>query len=300
MTKVRASLAIGMILGLGLTGCAVNEEGAGASAVEKQTLNQKLHDALPEDVKSSGTLVAVNSGSFPPYTIIGENGKMDGATVDFGTALGELIGVQIEYKTVDGIASMISGLEAKRYSLDLGPVGDFKARQEKVTFVDWIQEHVVFAVREGNPEAITGLDSTCGKRVGVAAGGSAERVINEQSKKCVEDGKPAVVVQSYKDQPSSVLALHSGRLDAVFSSQAPLTYFMKQAGEGLELAGLGQANGFGDMHMGMVFPKDSQLPEVILEAMKVLYENGTYDRIMEKHGLSANKTDQPGINLGVS
>ena len=58
------------------------------------------------------------------------------------------------------------------------------------------------------------------------AGGSAERVIKDQAEKCKADGKEAITVQSYTDQPSSILAVRSKRADAFFSSQAPLTYFV--------------------------------------------------------------------------
>ena len=49
--------------------------------------------------------------------------------------------------------------------------------------------------------------------------------------------RPAVQVESYKDQPTSILSVQSGRADAFFSSEAPLTYFVKQSGGALELAG---------------------------------------------------------------
>lgn len=303
MKKLKSAIAATSLLALGLTGCAVDSgttESAAATEVEAQTLNQELHDALPADIRDAGKLVAVNNGSFPPYTVVAANGELEGATADLSVALGELLGVEIEHTTVDGLASVLSGMDANRYDLDLGPVGDFKERQEQGTFVDWIQEFVVFAVRAGNPAGITDLDSTCGKRIAVMASGSAENVIKEQSEKCVEDGKAAVEVQSYKDQPSSILAVQSERADAFFSSQAPLTYFVQQSNGTLELAGVGQKNGFDDLYQGAIVPKDSELADVLLEAFEVLFENGTYDRIMENHGLEGNTLDAPGINLGVS
>jgi polar amino acid transport system permease protein len=82
------------------------------------------------------------------------------------------------------------------------------------------------------------------------AGGSAERVIKAQADKCKADGKEPVEVQSYTDQPSSILAVRSKRADAFFSSQAPLTYFVSQANGQLELTGVGQKNGFEDIYPG--------------------------------------------------
>jgi len=294
------------VVALALTGCAVDSSPAGTasgsapSSAAPQAFNQALHDALPEKIKTAKKIVAVNNGSFPPYTIVGANGAMDGATADISQAMGQLLGVEIEHVTVDGLASVLGGMAANRYDMDLGPVGDFKERQKQGTFVDWVQEFVVFAVRKGNPAGISDLQSTCGKKVAVMASGSAEKVIKGHSEKCTAAGKPAVEVQSYKDQPTAVLSVQSSRADAFFSSQAPLTYFVEQAKGALELTGTGQKNGFDDLFQGAVVPKDSPLADVLLKAFNILYKNGTYEKIMKEHKLEGNMIGEPGLNLGVS
>jgi polar amino acid transport system substrate-binding protein len=132
----------------------------------------------------------------------------------------------------------------------------------------------------------------------VMAGGSAERVIQAQSRICQEGGKEPVEVQSYTDQPSSILAVRSKRADAFFSSQAPLTYFVSQANGQLELAGVGASNGFEDIYQGAVVAKGSPLGPLLLDALKVLMADGTYAAIMTKWGLENNMIKEPGINLG--
>lgn len=304
------SLPLAAALALALSACSADpdptasgDDDATASPeanadIPPQELDEELAARLPQDIQDSGTLVSVNNGSFPPYTVVASDNSVTGATADLGVAIGELLGVEIEHRTIDGLASMLSGMEAGRFDLGLGPVGDFPERQEQATFVDWVQEYVVFAVPTGNPEGIVDLDSTCGTRVAVMAAGSAEQVINEQSDRCVEAGEAAVDVQSYRDQPSSILAVQAGRADAFFSSQAPLTYFVDEAGGDLELTGVGQANGFGDLYQGALVPHDSELRDVLLEALQELYDNGTYEAIMTKWGLEGNMLDQPGIDLG--
>jgi polar amino acid transport system substrate-binding protein len=277
--------------------------GAGPSAapVAAQDLDQQLHDRLPEHVRQAGKIVAVNTGSFPPYTIVGaDETALQGATAELSVAIGQLLGVEIEHSTIDGLASVLSGMQAGRYDLDMGPVGDFPERQQQATFVDWVQEYVVFAVQQGNPKGIVDLETACGTRIAVQAAGSAEKVIKEQSTECAAAGRAAIDVQSYKDQPSSILAVQSNRADAFFSSQAPLTYFVEQSDGQLELAGLGKPNGFDDLYQGAVVPKDSPLAGVLLDAFQRLHDNGTYEAIMTKWGLENNMLETPGINLGGS
>lgn len=269
---------------------------AALPAAAQLAQNDELRARLPKEILDKGTMISVNNGSFPPYQIV-EGTNLTGATRDLSDAIGTLLGIEITNTSVAGLPAVLTGIESGRYQFAMGPIGDYPERQAANDFVDWVKEYVVFGVQSGNPAGITDLGSTCGKRIAVMAGGSAENVINEQSANCVANGQPAVQVQSFADQPSSILAVRSNRSDAFFSSQAPLTYFVQQSGGGLELAGVGQDNGFGDINQGAVVAKDSALGPVLLEAFEILMENGTYQEIMAKWGLEGNMTDKPGINL---
>ncbi|MER8704213.1 MULTISPECIES: ABC transporter substrate-binding protein [unclassified Mesorhizobium] len=268
-----------------------------AQDIQKQSVNEDLRARLPEEIRTAGKITAVNNGSFPPYEIV-TGTELSGATRDISDAIGQLLGVEIDHASVAGLPALLSGINAGRYQFAMGPVGDYPDRQKSNDFIDWVREYVVFAVEKGNPQGITSLDTACGKRIAVMSGGSAEKVIKQQAQKCTEGDKPAVEVQSFTDQPSSILAVRSKRSDAFFSSQAPLTYFVEQAKGQLELAGVGQANGFKDIYQGAVVKKGSPLGGVLLDAFKILMKNGTYAAVMKKWGLEKNMIDAPGINQG--
>ncbi|MVA74642.1 transporter substrate-binding domain-containing protein [Auraticoccus sp. F435] len=306
LVAVAAALTVGLV-----SGCSAEDPDVAARqsasadpsssvAIPTQQQDDALRERLPADIREAGRLVSVNSGSFPPYEIIQTDGSASGASADLLTALGELWGVEIEHETVDGLSSVLTGISAGRFEMGFGPVGDFPERQESNDFVDYVQEFVVFAVPAGNPEGITDLDSTCGKRIAVQAGGSAEKVIKQQAETCSEEGQEELQVMSFKDQPQSILSVQSGRADAFFSSQAPLTYFVQQSGGELELAGTGQANGFDTLYQGAVVKKDSELAPVLQDSLEVLFENGTYEAIMIKWGLQDNMLEAPGINLATT
>jgi polar amino acid transport system substrate-binding protein len=272
-------------------------QGAFAQDIQKQSVNDELRARLPKEIVDAGKMTAVNNGSFPPYEIV-TGTELSGATKDISVAIGQLLGIEIDHASVAGLPALLSGIDSGRYQFAMGPVGDYPDRQKSNDFVDWVREYVVFAVQKGNPTGIDSLDTACGKRIAVMSGGSAERVIKGQSEKCVADGKPAVEVQSFTDQPSSILAVRSKRSDAFFSSQAPLTYFVQQANGQLELAAVGKPNGFKDIYQGAVVPKGSPLAEVLRDSFKILMDNGTYAAIMKKWGLENNMIDKPGINQG--
>jgi polar amino acid transport system substrate-binding protein len=269
-----------------------------ASAGAPLAKDPALYAELPASVKAAGHLVSVSSGSFPPYEIVGSTGSsVTGASADMFTAIGQLIGVPVTHVNTGGLPSELAGIQAGRYDFAEGPVGDFTTREGTETFVDWVREHVVFAVPKGNPDHVNSLADICGLRIAVEAGGSAETVVRTQSATCVKLGKKAVDVESYQDQPTAVLAVRSGRADAYFSSEAPLTYFVQQSGGQLQVAGTGSANGFAALFQGAVVPKNSPLAKVLLQAVQKLIADGTYAKIMAKYGLDRNELATPGINL---
>jgi polar amino acid transport system substrate-binding protein len=289
MKKIATAIALALGITAGLA--------QAADAIPTQKVDQALHDRLPAEIKSAGKMTSVNNGSFPPYEIVEGPTSMSGASADLTEALAQLLGIKIEHATVSGLSGVLAGIKSGRYQLAIGPIGDYPDRQAKNDFIDFVQEFVVFAVQKGNPASINGLEDTCGKRIAVMAAGSAEQVIRKQSQVCTDAGKPAVTVQSFTDQPSSILAVRSKRSDAFFSSQAPLVYFVDQAHGQLELTGQGKKNGFGDIFQGTVVPKDSELGKVVLDGYKELFANGTYAAIMKKWKLDGNKIAEPGVNL---
>jgi len=268
------------------------------ASLPQQSFSQELHDSLPEKIRQANKIVAAHSGSFPPYTILHGDDRLDGAVGDFSQALSEILGVKIEHVRVNGLAAELIGISSGRYDMSLGPIGDYPSRQENADFIDYVQEFVVFAVHKGNPLSINSLDDTCGKRVAVMAAGSAEKVIKDQLDVCMQQGKPAVIVMSYADQPTALLAVRSNRADAFFSSQAPLTYFVSQSDGQLELAATGQANGFGDLFQGLVVSKGSPLGPILQQAFNMLIANGSYEKIMKKWGLEGNMIQSVEMNRG--
>ena len=269
---------------------------AALPAMAQLARNDELRAQLPTEILDKGSMNSVFIGSYPPYSIA-KGAELTGATKDLADAIGTLLGIKIEHTTVNGVSGMLAGILSGRYQFSMGPVADDPERQKSNDFVDWAKENVVFGVKQGNPAGISDLASTCGRRIAVMAGASAEKVIRVQSANCVTTGQPEVQVQAFLDQPTSILAVRANRSDAFFSAQAQLTYFIQQSGGGFELAGVGQANGFGLLHKGAVVPKNSALGPILLKAMTLLMENGTYKEIMKRWGLEGNMTDKPGINL---
>lgn len=275
---------------------ALTSSSALTQEVPTQKVNESIRAILPDNIRERGYIVAVNSGSYPPYQIVLGPDKLDGASNDLAIAIGQLFGLEVQHQTVAGLGAMLAGFDAGRYDMSIGPTGDFPDRRGKIDFIDWVQEYVAFAVQKGNPKNIQSLDDVCGLTIAVMAAGSAERVLKEKASACAKDGKP-VEVQSFPDQNSAILAVRSKRSDGFFSGQAPLTYFVDQSSGVLDLAAANLPNGFGDIYQGSIAPAGSNTSKAILAAFEELNDNGTYATIMKKWGLERNMIAKPGINL---
>jgi polar amino acid transport system substrate-binding protein len=269
---------------------------AQAEDVPVQQVNQDVRALVPQAIRDRGYMVAVNTGSYPPYEIIISPTEVEGAAADLAVAMGQIMGVEIRHQTIGGLAPMLAGLDAGRYDMSVGPIGDFPDRRAKIDFIDWVREYVAFAVQKGNPHNIQSLDDVCGLNIAVMAAGSAERVLKKKVGECEAAGKPTTI-QSFQDQNGAILAVRSKRADGFFSGQAPLTYFVSQAPSLLDLAATNLPNGFGDIYQGGIAPKDSDLGKAMLMSLDMLVENGTYEQIMKKWGLERNMVEKAGVNL---
>ena len=267
-----------------------------AADIPAQAYDKALADRVPQSVRASCVLRNAVNGTFVPYSITKGGGELDGATADFAKAVGEILGLKVVHTPLQGLSAVLLGIRSGRYDVSIAPVGDFPDREEQNDFIDYVQEYVVFAVAKGNPKKVNDISDTCGLRVSVMAAGSAERTIKKQSEACVKAGRPAVTIMSFEGQAAPLLAVRSGRADAFFSSQAPLTYFVNQDKEHLEIAAAGRSNGFGDLYQGAVVAKGSELGPVLLDAFRILHQNGTYEMIMKKWGLDNNILAEPAMN----
>lgn len=267
-------------------------------AVPAAQYSKALHDALPASVLAAGELKMAGI-NFPPYAEFAADGTtVQGLNVDLADAFSTVLGVKVGFAEAASTTGIYSGLASARYDVGVSPYSDTVTTEKSYDFVDWLHEYVAFAVATGNPKQITSLDTACGHAIATLQGGSAATVLKAQSTKCVAEGKSAITVNTFPDQATAILSVQSGRSDAAFSSQVPLTYYVAKSDGALELAGRNQANGFPNLLIGMYVPKGSALSGVLLDVFKSLDLTGTYDALLKKYGLTNNKIAAFGVDLG--
>lgn len=267
--------------------------GSGGSSAKEEvpevSKDAKLAELLPEAIKDAGVIKAATDATYPPMEFLQGGKDLTGFDIDLGNALGELLGVKIEWTNLSA-ASIIPGLENGRFDLAMTAAQDTPERQEFFTFVDYLNSGSDIMVTKGNPKEISDFTSLCGLKLGVQAGTTQLDDAKAASEKECAD-KP-IDVQTFQTNDAANLALNSKRVDAVFA-QSPVNAYVMSVSKG-------QYEVVSDIYnpalIGVCMPKDSELVEAVQAGMQKLIDDGTYDTIVEKWGLESSGVDKATLN----
>lgn len=259
-------------------------------------MQASLHAQLPEKIRSSKTLNLVTDAHYPPCESFAEDNKtMVGFEPDLWDALGQVLGIKIKPVSID-FAGLIPGVKSGRYDVAMECISDSAEREKQVSFVNY-----AYATSEvytlATEKSITNDPLTlCGLKVGVQTGTDFEKAISEiYTPNCTKNGKPAIEQVTLPSADAVLLGLYAGRVDFVLNDAASVDDIRQKAPHPIRTV---QMPLMPKYYLGIVVAKENtQLAQVLLKALNVLHETGTYDKIMEKWDLEAMKLDKPGINL---
>ena len=254
-----------------------------------------LYDRLPASIKASKTVKLVGD-SFPPYRVVGEDGKtVAGVETDLVRALEPILGVRFEQTIVSNLPAILAGIDTGRYDLSSGPLLSTKPREERYDIVTWLLSKPAFMVPVASGRKTSTLEDLCGLRISYAAGSSQEQYVKKVDDRCVAAKRPVTQPVPLPDQNATVLAAQAGRAD-VASMQLSAALYLQRQNPGKFNVQTDQTDQLGVLHLGFVTKKNSELTPVLHEALQKLWASGEYARILEQWGLSAAKADAPRIN----
>ncbi|WP_159097906.1 transporter substrate-binding domain-containing protein [Aminobacter sp. MSH1] len=163
---------------------------------------------LDEGVKAS-TLCATGAHTYcEPNSNVGK-----GILPDINAAWAKEVGLELTVEGMSWDAVMPSAISG-RTDIVAG-LGDLESRREQFNFVDVFVGLFSIIVPAGNPASISSWADLCGKKVSAPHGsGEQEGIEHASEEHCVSQGKPAIVLDLYADQPPAFLAVQSGRSDA--------------------------------------------------------------------------------------
>lgn len=277
------------IAALGLTSCSnpddpkPTDSSASSSEVSipKAEVNQAAVDALPEDVRDAGTLIATMSQGSPPLHFMADDGTTTiGVDAELAVALGESLGLDVTVSS-GPFDAIIPGIAAGKFDIAVSQMSPSTERMKVLDFVDYYQSGSGIGVMPGNPDGLA-MDDLCGKKIGVLKGSFQDlKRLPDMSTECTKAGKEAIIPLTYADMQAPNLALTAGRIDAVYVDGPTLAYAVKQAGQ-IEVLG---EKDISPVSIG--FKKGDGLEKSIQLGLQSLSDEGIYQQILDKWGVGS-------------
>jgi polar amino acid transport system substrate-binding protein len=269
----------------------------GTSTATSPGVDAKAAALVPAALRAKGTIVVATDASTAPFEFVGPDGRtVVGLDPDLASAIFPLLGLKA--KVVNGsFDTIIPGLQSGKYDVGMSSFTDTKEREEVVNFVHYLNAGTQFFGKAEGAPAITSLESMCGLKVAVESGGAEKATAEEQSRKCVADGKPKVALSVFPSQASANLAVLSGRIQVAFLDSPVAAYQVKKSQGKFKLVG----PVFENAPFGIAVPKASgTLSQAILLALKQLMADGRYASVMGRWGLKGSMIDAPSLNAATS
>ncbi|MGK9165200.1 ABC transporter substrate-binding protein [Inquilinus limosus] len=242
---------------------------------------------LPARIKQAGKIVVGTNNNYPPIIFKDPaTNELQGVDIDLAKAIAKQLGVEVEFQEI-AFAQMLPSLQTGRIDMVMAGMSDTPARRDIADFVDYMKSGAQFYTITALAGEIKSTDDLCGKTVGASRSTNWPQQIGEWSDaNCVAKGKPAITVVGTEGSADARTQLKTQRLQAAAQGNETLPYF--QTLEPNTYVPIGEA--FTESLVGIpVLKSEPQLRDAVKAAVEKLQADGTYDQILAKYGLQANK-----------
>lgn len=270
--KLKKALGLIMACTMALTvftGCGNTKEES------KNETTQEATDTSWEDLKSKGTLKIGMCPEYPPFESINDSGEIEGFDVDLATAIGEEMGIKVEFANIPW-EGLISGLNNSEFDMIMSAMSpeEASAAKDSVELSDnYYDITTVMAVR-ADDDSIKAKEDLTGKTIGYQTGSSSEQV----AAKLKDMGIEVKAENPYNRNSDAFADLENGRIDAVIVS---FPYAVTQSKEDKNFKVVNDA--IDKTSVVAVVKKGSKsIIEEYNKALKTVRDSGKYKEIERK------------------
>lgn len=276
-SKLIALAAVGvMVAALGIFGCSsgsssASSASASASASSASASTSASSAATEMKLLESGKLIIGTSPDFPPFENL-ENGEFVGLDMEIAKAIGEKLGLEVEFKSLqfDAIIPAV----AAGGQVDCG-ISGFTVDPERAKEIDfsttyYIDDQAIAAMKDSAITAENVDEALAKATVAVQSGTSGEAYIQENY--------PEATIQPYGNSTDAFAAMQAGQADAVCTNAAVVN---KMLADAYQDAVVVKSIATGEEY-AMVIAKDNPaLTKALNEAIAELEADGTLQRLIE-------------------
>lgn len=252
---------------------------------------------LPKPVQDRGSLRVGSDIAYAPMEFFKEGTEeAQGVDVEICQAIAATFGEGFKCEFRNAVFdTLITGVKAGRFDVIMSSMTDNAERQKEVDFVDYFSAGSSVLVKKGNPERITSLNDVCGKTVALQRGTTNEELATEQSKTCTAQARPALNVLAFDTDPEAQQQVKVGRAVADIADFPVAAYSARTSGGGNDFEVVGEQ--IDPAPYGIAVAKnETALRDAVQAGLRAIIADGTYDRILEKWGVSRGALKSADIN----
>lgn len=269
-----------------LTACGGDDAPGPRAGADRTAASADL--GLVED----GVLTIGIDATYPPMEYR-EGGELQGVNVDLVTDLAQRLGLRAEFVDI-AFDDLRPAAAANQIDVISSSMTDTAARQADVDFVDYFVAGAQLLVRSDGGVDPTSPDSWCGLRAATTSGTTDGDIVEAQSDLCVAAGrKPVTFVDvAYTKSVEEVLA---GRADFGVEDLPAAVYLAGASDGAIEVLGdqlQPQPYGYG------VAKNRTALRDALQRALQDSIADGTYDEVLEEHGVTDGALRSTSLNGG--
>jgi len=251
--------------------------------------------ALAADDIKAGSI----TNSPPMISYASDGTTLQGAIVDLAAAMSKQMGRTIVFESIP-FNALIPAMQAKRIDITFTMMNDTPEREKLLDFVDFFNLGTMLLIRKGNPEHVESLETICGKKVSTVQGSTQIKLVDDTSAKCTAEGKPAIENLQYAQPSDARLQVQTGHVAAFLGNSPVMVYLAKTAGDGT-IFDVVRNHEYQPVPLGIgVAKSNTALRDALQKSLDALIADGTYRKILEKHGVESGAVKSATINGGAN
>lgn len=250
--------------------------------------------------RADGDIKAGSITNSPPMISYASDGTtLQGAIVDLAAAMSKQMGRTIVFESIP-FNALIPAMQAKRIDVTFTMMNDTPEREKLLDFVDFFNLGTMLLIKKGNPEHVESLETLCGKTVSTVQGSTQLALVDDASAKCRAQGKPAIENLQYAQPSDARLQVQTGHVAAFLGNTPVMIYLAKTAGDGT-IFDVVRDHEYQPVPLGIGVDKSNTgLRDALKKTLDALIADGTYRKILEKHGVETGAVKSATINGGAN
>ncbi len=221
--------------------------------------------------------------TLPPQQFVDNKGELEGLNVELARVMAAKMCVEPVFVRMD-MPPMIPGLRAGRFdTIDTGLFWT-EERSKLMFMVPYAQQAVSIYTLPDSKLSITSFDDLAGHAVGVELATYQERKSREVNAEMVKRGLKPIDFHTFSTASETVAALRAGQLEAAVNIDETAADLARKGIAKVWVHGL-----FGtDITFGF---RDRDVAQAAADALTALKQDGTYDALFDKFGMTRLSTD---------